>query len=79
VLDRSSSEGIVVREVGPRDGRQSFPRSISVAERVALITRLVEAGLTRIDVGAFVRVSAVPQMAGTGQVLDPPVSGCSET
>jgi hydroxymethylglutaryl-CoA lyase len=70
VLDRSSSEGIVVREVGPRDGLQSFPRSISVAERVALITRLVEAGLTRIEVGAFVRVSAVPQMAGTREVLE---------
>ncbi len=38
-----------VIEVGPRDGLQNEQVHLSVAERVELITRLVDAGATRIE------------------------------
>jgi hydroxymethylglutaryl-CoA lyase len=56
-------------EVGPRDGLQNEPVPVSVADRVALIDRLSATGLTSIEVGSFVNPKAVPQMAGTDQVL----------
>lgn len=59
---------INVYEVGPRDGLQNEAAEIPVAERVAFINALSNAGLPAIEVGAFVNPSWVPQMAGTDDV-----------
>ena len=56
-------------EVGPRDGLQNERRSLSVADRVALIDRLSATGLTAIEAGSFVSPRHVPQMANTADVL----------
>ncbi|TRX73488.1 hydroxymethylglutaryl-CoA lyase [Pseudomonas mangiferae] len=56
-------------EVGARDGLQNEPRSLPVATRVALVERLVEAGLRTLEVGAFVSPRWVPQMAGSDEVV----------
>jgi hydroxymethylglutaryl-CoA lyase len=56
-------------EVGPRDGLQNEAVAISVADRVTLIDHIAEAGLTAIEVGAFVSPKRVPQMADTAAVL----------
>lgn len=62
--------GVVeIVEVGPRDGLQNEARAIPVAEKVALIDCLSEAGFRRIEVASFVSPKWVPQMAGSAEVM----------
>jgi len=56
-------------EVGPRDGLQNEATPVPPAGRAAFALALAAAGLTDIEVGAFVREDRVPQMAGTAEVL----------
>lgn len=56
-------------EVGPRDGLQNESTPLSVTDRLELIRRLVEAGLSTVEAGSFVSPKWVPQMTGTEQVL----------
>ena len=56
-------------EVGPRDGLQNEAVPVSVADKVALIEALAEAGLPVVEAGAFVSPRWVPQMAGSDEVL----------
>ncbi len=56
-------------EVGPRDGLQNEAREIPVAEKIALVDRLSEAGFRRIECASFVSPKWVPQMAGSADVL----------
>jgi len=60
---------ITVVEVGPRDGLQNEPVTLAVADRIALIEGLADAGLRVIEAGAFVAPQRVPQMAESGAVL----------
>lgn len=60
---------IKVVEVGPRDGLQNEPETVSTAQKVELIDRLAEAGLTVIEAGSFVSPKWVPKMADTAAVL----------
>jgi hydroxymethylglutaryl-CoA lyase len=63
------SDAISIVEVGPRDGLQNEKTPISVADRIAFIEALVDAGLHTVEVGAFVSSKAIPQMVGSDQVL----------
>lgn len=65
----SRASAIRIVEVGPRDGLQNEARVVSVAERIALIQALADAGLRTIEAGSFVSPKHVPQMADTGAVL----------
>jgi hydroxymethylglutaryl-CoA lyase len=67
---------ITIREVGPRDGLQP-EAPVPVAARVALIEALVAAGVSTIEVAAFVSPKAVPAMAGASEVMAalPPAEG----
>ena len=58
-----------VCDVGPRDGLQNEAVTLSPGVRAELCNGLAGAGLRRIEVGSFVSPRAVPQMAGTDQVL----------
>jgi hydroxymethylglutaryl-CoA lyase len=60
---------VTVVEVGPRDGLQNESAVLSVEDRVAFCRALVDAGLSVIEVGAFVSPKWVPQMAGSDEVL----------
>ena len=60
---------VEIYEVGPRDGLQNETGEIPVADKVALIDRLSEAGFRRIECGSFVSPKWVPQMSGSGEVL----------
>ena len=62
-------EWVSLVEVGPRDGLQNEPAVLDVSTRLELIARLRTAGLTRIEVGAFVPSRWVPQMADSATVL----------
>ena len=60
---------IRIVEVGPRDGLQNESQPLSVEQKVHLINRLSEAGLSHIEAGSFVSPKWVPQMANSDQVL----------
>ncbi|GAB5390182.1 MAG: hydroxymethylglutaryl-CoA lyase [Alphaproteobacteria bacterium] len=64
-----ASDTVQIVEVGPRDGLQNEATPVSVADRMAFITALADAGVKRIEAGAFVSPKWVPQMAGTDEVL----------
>ncbi|GGZ97533.1 hydroxymethylglutaryl-CoA lyase [Arenicella chitinivorans] len=66
----SNSNSVTIVEVGPRDGLQNEATLISVADKVALIEQLANAGLRKIEAGSFVSPKWVPQMADSGAVFD---------
>ncbi len=63
------SRSIQIVEVGPRDGLQSEPDVLPTETKLELISRLVEAGLRRIEVASFVHPKRVPQMADAEAVM----------
>ena len=63
-------EAIKVVEVGPRDGLQNEKRLFSLEEKVRLIKKLESAGLSFIEIGAFVSPKWIPQMADTDLVCE---------
>jgi len=59
---------VTVVELGPRDGLQNEPRTLTTDQRVAFVRALAATGLRRIEAGAFVHPTRVPQMAGSDEV-----------
>ncbi len=59
---------ITIREVGARDGLQS-EAPLSVDQRLELLDALLTAGITHLEVAAFVSPKAVPAMAGAAEVV----------
>jgi hydroxymethylglutaryl-CoA lyase len=56
-------------EVGPRDGLQNEQQPISTADKIELIQRLAQAGISHIEAGSFVSPKWVPQMADSFAVM----------
>ena len=56
-------------EVGPRDGLQSEGTLLPTAVKVELITRLIAAGIRRLEVTSFVNPKRVQQMADAEAVM----------
>lgn len=63
------TQAVEIFEMGPRDGLQNEAREIPVAEKIALVDCLSQAGFRRIEVASFVSPKWVPQMAGSAEVL----------
>ena len=61
--------GVSIFEVGPRDGLQSEAKILTLEQRQKLIVLLMEAGLSDIEVGSFVRDDRIPQLAGSGKLM----------
>jgi hydroxymethylglutaryl-CoA lyase/(R)-citramalyl-CoA lyase len=61
--------GVLIGEVGPRDGLQNEDRVLSTKVRAELCDRLAAAGLKRIEAASFVNPKLVPQMAGAEEVM----------
>lgn len=59
---------VKIVEVGPRDGLQNEPNPVSLETKIALVEKLVDAGLSVVEVGSFVSPKWVPQMAGSAEV-----------
>ncbi len=57
-------------EVGPRDGLQNEPKSLTLEKKLEYIEALVAAGIRDIEVGAFVREDKIPQMAHSKELLE---------
>lgn len=68
---------IEICEVGPRDGLQNEKKPISTDQKVEMITRLVDAGINKIEAVSFVNPKVVPQMADAEEVMKrvPKVNG----
>jgi hydroxymethylglutaryl-CoA lyase len=63
------TDTVRIREVGPRDGFQNEPETISTDDKVELIDALARTGLKRLEVTSFVRADVIPQLADAAQVL----------
>ena len=61
--------GVTIVEVGPRDGLQNEKAVVSTADKIEFINRLSAAGLSAIEVSAFVSPKWVPQMADAAAVF----------
>lgn len=63
------TEQVTIFEMGPRDGLQNEKRLISTDDKVRLVDRLSDCGLTKIEVTSFVSPKWVPQMADAAEVM----------
>ena len=61
---------VSIVEVGPRDGLQNEKAVLSNELKLEFARRLAEAGVRRIELGAFVSPQWVPQMAGSFELLE---------
>lgn len=67
---------VVIRDCSVRDGLQPLD-PVAPSQRVALVEALFAAGVSDVEVGAFVSPRAVPAMAGAAEVVAgvPPMDG----
>lgn len=65
----ASKVDVLVREVGPRDGLQSIARTMPTEAKHRWIAALAGSGLRTIEVGSFVSVKLLPQMADAAAVV----------
>jgi hydroxymethylglutaryl-CoA lyase len=61
--------GILIHEVGPRDGLQVEPQLVPTEVKEAWIRVLMGSGLDTVQVGSFVHPGKVPQMADTDELF----------
>ena len=60
---------VQIVEVGPRDGLQNEKIWVETETKIALIEKLADAGLTKIEAASFVSPKWVPQMKDAFEVL----------
>ncbi|MDN3653260.1 hydroxymethylglutaryl-CoA lyase [Thalassotalea ponticola] len=70
---------VKIVEVGPRDGLQNEAQFIEAKDKVSLINKLTEAGLSYIESGSFVSPKWVPQMATSTAVFETIKRGANVT
>ncbi len=66
---------VQIQEVGPRDGLQNEGRALPTAVKLEFIRRLVDAGLTDVEVTSFVHPKWVPQLADADELYPKLVAG----
>jgi hydroxymethylglutaryl-CoA lyase len=62
-------ERITIAEVGPRDGLQNLPDSVPTEIKIALIEKLIAAGIRNVELTAFVHPKAIPRLADSAAVV----------
>ena len=60
---------IQICEVGPRDGLQNEATIVPTEQKLAMIARVIDTGIRRVEVASFVHPRKVPQMADAEAVL----------
>jgi hydroxymethylglutaryl-CoA lyase len=60
---------VQIYEVGPRDGLQNEARTVPVEVKAEFVRRLIDAGLTSVELTSFVPARWVPQLADAEQLL----------
>ncbi len=68
----TKKDPIQLVDVSARDGLQNEPNAetLTAQDKVEYILRLAATGLSRIEAGSFVKPSAVPAMANSGEVAE---------
>ena len=69
MVQDANKKAIRLMEVGPRDGLQNEAVRLSAGQKITFVQDLLVAGLSRIEVGAFVHPRWIPSMAETEEVL----------
>jgi hydroxymethylglutaryl-CoA lyase len=62
-------EAVIVREVGLRDGLQILPRSMPTEHKLQWLRGAYDAGLRELEVGSFVPLRLMPQLADSGEIV----------
>lgn len=70
MLSSKLPQHVKVVEVGPRDGLQNEATPISASDKIQLIEKLSNAGVSYIESGSFVSPKWVPQMATSTEVFE---------
>ncbi|TWX69447.1 hydroxymethylglutaryl-CoA lyase [Colwellia demingiae] len=70
MLSNKLPQQVKVVEVGPRDGLQNEATPISANDKIQLIEKLSDAGVSYIESGSFVSPKWVPQMATSTEVFE---------
>ena len=65
-----TTDPVVVREVGLRDGLQSIARTVPTEHKLQWLRDSHAAGLREIEVGSFVPARLLPQLADTAALVD---------
>ena len=65
----SEDRRVRITEVGPRDGLQNESAIVPVAEKIAFVDALGEAGFPEIEVTSFVSPKWVPRLADAAEVM----------
>ncbi len=60
---------VVIRDVAPRDGFQSWPDFIPTEKKVEIIKAIVGTGISEIETTSFVNPKVVPQMRDAADVM----------
>lgn len=60
---------ISITDVALRDGLQNHPHTLATATKLALLDRLLSAGVRSFEVGSFVHPRLVPQMADAEEIF----------
>jgi hydroxymethylglutaryl-CoA lyase len=61
--------GVLVSEVGPRDGLQSVAATMATAHKLRWLDALHASGIREVEVGSFVPAKLLPQMADVAEVV----------
>lgn len=61
---------VEIIEVGPRDGLQNEKKYVATADKKALIQKLMNTGIQRIETASFVHPKVVPQMADAAEIVE---------
>jgi hydroxymethylglutaryl-CoA lyase len=66
----SYPDSVSIVEVGPRDGLQNEPGTLSTDDKIALVNALAATGLSYLETGSFVNPRWIPQMADSEAVFN---------
>jgi len=69
IISSLMPEQVKIVEVGPRDGLQNETKPICANDKITLIEKLADAGVSYIESGSFVSPKWVPQMATSAEVF----------
>ena len=76
-MTAANTKKILIREVAPRDGFQSWPEFVPTDKKLEVIKLLIEAGVTEMETTSFVSPKAIPQMRDAAEVMGRvPRNGC---
>ncbi|MDX9724666.1 MAG: hydroxymethylglutaryl-CoA lyase [Myxococcota bacterium] len=65
----AAKAGVIIHEVGPRDGLQVEKQVVPTQTKLSWIRSLMSAGVDIVQVGSFVHPEKVPQMADTDELF----------